>query len=343
MNALDALMSPVRTAISWVLLYAVRLLGPVGLEPTQGVTWFAAVALLVIVVRLALIPLFLRQIRTARATAAMAPAMRALQARYRGRTDPESRRRMAEEAADLRREHGAGLLGCLPMLLQAPVFYALFQVLRAVSQDHEVGLLGQELVDQANSATFLGAHLADTVLTAQSGAGRVVAALVVLAAAAATLVTQRRQQRLNTPGVTPGDPGNPGDPGDAMAAIMRRLVYLGPATLLLSGLWLPLGVLTYWLVSNVWALAQQLVVIRYLPSPGTTAHERYTRRRAVEDVTTNGAVTGGGGGSAGRAVPTDDAGPTHGGDTPDPAPPVPQAPRTQRVQPVGRARSRRRR
>ncbi|WP_448062186.1 membrane protein insertase YidC [Cellulomonas hominis] len=316
MNALDALMTPVRTAISWVLLHAVRLLGLVGLQPTQGATWFAAVALLVIVVRLALIPLFLRQIRTARATAAMAPSMRALQARYRGRTDPQSRRRMAEEAAALRREHGAGLLGCLPMLLQAPVFYALFQVLRTVSQDHEVGLLGQDLVDRANSATFLGAHLADTVLTAQSGAGRVVAALVVLAAAVATLVSQRRQQRLNTPVAAPGDPS---DPGDAMATTTRRLVYLGPVTLLLSGLWLPLGVLAYWLVSNVWALAQQLMVIRYLPSPGTPAHERYTRRRAAEAVTADGAVIA------------------------DPARPGPVTPRPQRVQPVSRARSRRRR
>ncbi len=339
MNALDALMTPGRTAISWVLLHAVRLLGLVGLEPTQGATWFAAVALLVIVVRLALIPLFLHQIRTARATAAMAPAMRALQARYRGRTDPQSRRRMAEESAALRREHGAGLLGCLPMLLQAPVFYALFQVLRAVSRDHEVGLLGQELVDQANSATFLGAHLADTVLTARSGAGQVVAALVVLGAAVATLVTQRRQQRLNTPVVGLGDPGGP---GDATAAITRRLVYLGPATLLLSGLWLPLGVLTYWLVSNLWALAQQLVVIRYLPSPGTTAHERYTRRRVGADATTAGAVTSSDG-ALGPAVPMDDAGSTRCGDAPDPDLPVPRGPRAQRVQPIGRARARRRR
>lgn len=270
MNALDAVMIPVQTSISWVLLHAVQLLGLVGLAPTQGVTWFAAVALLVVAIRLVLIPVTLRQIRMARATAAMAPHLRALQARYRGRTDTESRRRLAEESAALRREHGAGLLGCLPMLLQAPIFYALFQVLRAVSQDREIGQLGRTLVDQANGATMLGARLADTVLTAGTGTGQVVAVVVVAAAALATLVTQRRQQRLNTP---------PQDPGDPTATASRVMVHLAPVMLVLSGLWLPLGVLTYWLVSNLWALAQQLLVIRYLPTPGTPAHARYTERR----------------------------------------------------------------
>lgn len=311
MNVLDTLMAPVETAISWILVHAVQLLGLVGLEPTRGVTWLAAVSLLVVLVRLALIPLTIRQIRMARATAAMAPAMHALQTRYRGRTDPESRRHMAEESAALRREHGASLLGCLPILLQAPIFYALFHVLRAVSQDHAVGHLDQELVDQASSATFSGAHLADTVLAAQTGTGHVVAVVVVAASAVATLVTQRRQQRLNTPLQDPAGPA---------AAFSRSAVYLAPATLVLSGLWLPLGVLTYWLVSNLWTLGQQLVVIRYLPTPGTPAHRRYTARL----LTAGGATPGGA---------TPDVGPS------DSRPPA----RTQRDQPVRRTRARRRR
>lgn len=302
MNALDAVMVPVQTSISWVLLHAVQLLGLVGLAPTQGATWFAAVALLVIAIRLALIPLTLRQIRSARATAAMTPHLRALQARYRGRTDAESRRSMAEESAALRREHGAGPLGCLPMLLQAPIFYGLFRVLRSVSQDHGIGQLEQTLVDQANGATMLGARLADTVLTARTGTGHVVAVLVVVAAALATLVTQRRQHRLNTPLQDPGEP---------TAALARVMVHLAPVMLVLSGLWLPLGVLTYWLVSNLWALGQQLVVIRYLPTPGTPAHARYTERRSP--VTPGPEAT-----TEARTV------------------------RRQRAQPVGRARARRR-
>lgn len=302
MNPLDAVMAPVQTSISWVLLHAVQLLGLVGLAPTQGATWFAAVAVLVLAIRIALIPLTLRQVRMARATAAMAPHLRALQARYQGRTDADSRRSLAEESAALRREHGAGLLGCLPTLLQAPIFYGLFRVLRAVSQDHEIGQLGQTLVDQANSATMLGARLADTVLTARTGTGHVVAVLVVLAAALATLVTQRRQHRLNTPLQDPGDP---------TATLSRVMVHLAPVMLAFSGLWLPLGVLTYWLVSNLWALAQQLIVIRYLPTPGTPAHARYTERRSPD---------------------------TSGTEAPTPARPA----RGQRVQPVGRARAHRR-
>ncbi|PVU83085.1 hypothetical protein DDP54_08805 [Cellulomonas sp. WB94] len=302
MNAVDAVMEPVQTSITWVLLHAVQLLGLVGLAPTQGATWFAAVALLVIAIRLVLVPLTLRQVRAARATAAMAPQLRALQARYRGRTDAESRRSMAEESAALRREHGAGLLGCLPMLLQAPIFYALFRVLRSVSQDHGIGQLEQTLVDQANSATLLGARLADTVLTAHTGSGHVVAVVVVVAAALATLATQRRQHRLNTPLQDPGDP---------TATVSRVMVNLAPVMLVLSGLWLPLGVLTYWLVSNLWALAQQLVVLRYLPTPGTPAHARFIERRPTL--------------------------------APDP-PTATQARRTgrQRAQPVRRARARRR-
>jgi YidC/Oxa1 family membrane protein insertase len=160
---LDTVLAPLEIVISRVLVAAHAGLTGVGLPAASGVTWAASIAVLVVAVRLALLPLAVRQIRSARRLATVAPALAEIRERYRGRRDPDSLARMRADAARVYAEAGASPLGWLPLLLQAPVLLALFRVLDAAARGQAVGALGSSLVAQLDGATLAGASLVQTL------------------------------------------------------------------------------------------------------------------------------------------------------------------------------------
>ena len=96
--------------------------GIYGIIPSYGL----AIILLTVLVRVVLIPLTVKQIRSMAAMQKLQPEMKRLQAKYKN-----DRARLNEEMQKLFREHGASPLGgCLPLVMQMPVFIALYSVLR---------------------------------------------------------------------------------------------------------------------------------------------------------------------------------------------------------------------
>src|SRR5436190_15100020 len=97
------------------------------LIPNYGVV----IILLTLLIRVVLLPLGIKQIRSMQAMQLVQPELKKIQAKYKGRRDVESRQKMQAETMALYKEHGVNPLGgCLPMLLQLPVLITLFAVLQ---------------------------------------------------------------------------------------------------------------------------------------------------------------------------------------------------------------------
>ncbi len=274
-------LSWLEAAVSGVLVAANSLLAAAGLDPAGGPAWTAAVVVLVVVVRVALLPLVVRGLRAAHRTAALAPQLRALQARYsrpRLTRDPAELARLRSEQAALYRDAGVSPLApLLPALLQVPVMIALARVLDGAARGHAVGLLTPVLAVQAGAATLLGAPLSTSLWGSLwgalpgGGAGALLGGGLVLVVAVATWAASHLQLTRGTDPVALEGP---------VGQAQRATVWLLPLVMAATSAAVPLGLLVYWATSAVWSLGQQLAVLRWLPSPGSPAAAARGARRA---------------------------------------------------------------
>ena len=233
---------------------------------SSGVTWGLSVFFLTILVRLLLFPLFVKQIKSQRAMSELAPKMKELQTKHKN-----DRERLNTEMMGLYREHGVNpLMGCLPLVLQLPVFYALFHVLRYISEHggnstsptfHPQYGWTVEQLHQAGHAKVFGVPLALGFRTASKALSfdanpttvKVVTVVAILVMASTTFMTQRQLMARNAASGTP------------MAQQQKLLLYVLPPAFALFGLNFQMGVLIYWVTSNVWSLGQQHFVIKSMP------------------------------------------------------------------------------
>jgi YidC/Oxa1 family membrane protein insertase len=247
-----------------------------GVDPTSGLAWGGAIVGLVIVIRILLIPLFVKQIKAQRGLQVLSPEIKKIQAKYKGKTDPESRQKQQQEMMKLYRDNGTNpLASCLPILLQAPIFFALFHVLNGIGQDPPDGkaYLTDSLAAQAADATIFGAPISDKFLGADSVHVQVVCAVMIVLMSATTFLTQKQLMSKNMPADAMNNP---------FAQQQKILLYVFPLVFAVSGVNFPIGVLLYWLTTNLWSMGQQFYVIRRNPSPGSPAYEALERRRAAK-------------------------------------------------------------
>ncbi len=238
----------------------------------NGYTWALSIILLTAAVRLILVPLFVKQIKSQRTMQVMQPKIKELREKYKN-----DKQKMNEEMIKLQREHGNPLLGCLPTVLQIPLFLALYRVMNGFEPqksltipgningyypDHLSGLSVSEASQIAHAKIF-GASLATTfrsshevlnTLGANLVSTRIVCAVLIIVMMVSTYVTQRQIMGRNPAA------GNP-----QQAATQKILLYVSPLFLGIFGLRISVGGLLYWFTSNVWSMVQQLVVIRRMP------------------------------------------------------------------------------
>jgi YidC/Oxa1 family membrane protein insertase len=228
-------------------------------------SWVLGIVFLVLTVRAVLFPVFVKQVRSQRALQALQPRIKALQKVHKG--DRES---LQKALAELYRSEKANpLTGCLPMVVQIPVFLALFHVLRHLKPtipEHMRTLYGWTVTqfDSASSAKLFGAPIAASfsrstphelaLLGADGGTVKVVAAILITAMVVTTFLTSR-QMILKT--------GWAADP--QQRTVQRLMLYGVPLSLLVSGLILPIGVILYWVTTNLFSLGQQTWILRKYP------------------------------------------------------------------------------
>jgi len=226
----------------------------------SGPAWALSIVLLTVTVRLLLFPLFVKQIKSQRRMQELAPKIKELQKQHKG-----DRETLNTEMMKLYKDNNANpISGCLPLLLQLPVFFALFTVIRnfdTVADEDKYGLSIQQLREGAAAKVFgapISAQFNDSAafisdLDASQGTVRIVAAIMVVLMGATTFWTQR--QMIARSGTT--------DPQQVM--IQKLLLYVLPLSFAVSGAFFPIGVLLYWLTTNVWSMGQQAYVIKRMP------------------------------------------------------------------------------
>ena len=271
MDIISAILWPFKWVIEAILVTCHSLLTTLGVPPDSGVSWVVSIVGLVLVVRAALIPLFVKQIKSQRSMYVIQPDLQKLQKKYKGKTDRDSREKMAKEQMALYKKHGSSpFASCLPLLAQMPVFFSLFTTLQeAQSKKPGVGFLTQELSDSFARSKFLGASLSETFITATSTSVQIIAAVMIVLMTASQFITQKQIMAKNQ---------NPDVQNSQFAQTQKIMLYAFPVIFLISGISFPLGVLIYWLVSNFWTMGQQFVVIRNMPTPGSIAHNEREAR-----------------------------------------------------------------
>jgi YidC/Oxa1 family membrane protein insertase len=265
---MDTILNPLYFAVSWVIITIHDLLSPI-FSADSGVSWSLSIIGLVIIIRILLIPLFVKQIKSQRALTALQPQMKEIQKKYK-----DDRQKQSEEMMKLYKEHKTNpLASCFPILAQAPIFFALFTVLNGIGKNPPVkhGVLTQEDVVSAAQAKFFGAPISDTFLGTDITTVKIVTVFHIAFMSATTFTTQRQ---LMVKGMPKMDSSN-----NMMLQQQKIMLYLFPVIFAISGVNFPIGVLIYWSTTNLWTWGQQYYVIKRNPTPGSPAYEELERKR----------------------------------------------------------------
>ena len=258
-----SIFNPLYDAVAWIIMRIHAVLA-VPFGASSGWAWGLSIVILVVLMRLILLPLFVKQVHAQRKMVAVAPQLQELRKRYKN-----DRQKLNEETMKFYKEAGVNPLGgCLPLIGQFPVFIALFGVLRAIS-DWTPGHTPQygltvPVVESARQAHIFGVSLADKFLFAHPAAPwhvRLVILLTVAVSATTTYLTMRQSARRGMMQTSP-DPDNP------MAQSQKYMMYIAPF-FALTGLYWQYGLVIYWVTTNVWTLGQQYFMFRNMPIVGS--------------------------------------------------------------------------
>ncbi len=263
------ILQPLYFAVSWVIVTFHSMLGFVfGKTTHESIKWSLSIIGLVILIRVILIPLFVKQIKSQRALTALQPHMKEIQKKYK-----DDRQKQSEEMMKLYKEHKTNpLASCFPILAQAPIFFSRFTVLNGIAHNHPHGVLKGDLLVSAQHARFFGALLSNTFLNSPDSSTKIVTVGLILFMSATTFTTQRQ---LMVKGMPKMDSSN-----NMMMQQQKIMLYVFPIIFAISGVNFPVGVLIYWSTTNLWTFGQQFYVIKRNPTPGSPAYEELRAKQA---------------------------------------------------------------
>ena len=290
MDFFGTIMSPLKWLVSIIMIGFHDGLSTIGMPAANGWTWTLSIIGLVLVIRAALIPVFVKQIKAQRGMQLLQPDLKKLQDKYKGKTDQLSRQAMAQEQMAMYKKHGTNpFSACLPMLIQMPFFFALFQVLSGISgakeQGEGIGAMSHEQVVEFDASSIFGAPLSAALLHggATNVAVVVLSIVMILAMTASQFITQKQIMAKNMS-------------EEAMASPFMRqqkmMLYILPIVFGVGGINFPIGVLIYWTTTNLWTMGQQFFVIRRMPTPGSPAAKALAERRAAKGLPALSILTG---------------------------------------------------
>ena len=281
MDFFGTILWPLKWAVEAILVGWHWLFTTIGLPAAGGITWMLSILGVVLVVRGALVPLFVRQIKSQRAMMELAPEIRKIQDRYKGKRDQLSREAMSRETMALYKKHGSSpLSGCWPLLVQMPIFFSMYYTLSDVKRHAEaglggVGLLNAELTKQFNDAKLFEIApfhqtLGDAWNHGQTATIIILVILVVLMIASQFYTQLQIISKNLSPEAKTGQ----------AYQMQKVMLYILPLGFIFSGVFFPLGVVLYWFFSNIWTMCQQFIVIREMPTPGSEAAKAREERLA---------------------------------------------------------------
>ena len=236
----------------------------------NGLNWALTIITLTVLMRLLIFPLFLKQMRSSKKMQELGPQVAEIRKRYKN-----DKQRMNQEVMALYQGQGANPLGgCLPVVAQFPIFISMFTVLNAMAHGQLKFGMTQQFVDSARHAHIFGAPLPATFWSTGPeieafGANpiqtKIVLAFFVAISSLTTFLTVRQSVGRSIAQM----PDNP------MAKQQKLLMYVSPLFAFFS-LNFPLGLILYWVTTNLWTLSQQHWFYSRNPSPVVDAKGNVT-------------------------------------------------------------------
>ncbi|MBV7432376.1 membrane protein insertase YidC [Dermabacteraceae bacterium P13115] len=266
---------PIEWAVAWIMVQFHSLFTLIGLDKDSGWAWALSIVGLTVVVRILIFPLFVKQIKSSRAMQMVAPRIKEIQKKYKGKTDPASKQAMTEETMAAYKEAKANpFASCLPILLQMPIFFALFRMLfyklpEAAQKSQDFGPLTAELAKSAeHSVWILGVGISQSFMSS-GWEPKLVAGIIIALMSLVTFITQKELTMRNMPKEALEGP---------MASTQKAMLYMLPFIYVITGPSMPIGILIYWLTTNLWTFGQQWWVISATPTPGSEAEKKREAR-----------------------------------------------------------------
>ena len=264
--------------------------------PDNGVAWALAVVFLVFTLRTLLLKPAIKQVRTTRQMQELGPQIKALQKKYAG-----DRARQATEMQKLQKEHGFNpLMGCLPALVQAPVFIGLYHVLRSFNRTGTgLGQLGMSPEANAHTANYIfsaadvqsflsarlfGAPISVAITSPQStlasfaSHGGIPTVATIAAVAIPLMVIAGLATHFNArASLARQSPEAAANPQSAMMNKMALWVF--PLGVLAGGPFLMIAILLYWVSNNIWTYGQQHLVFARIDREEAAKERAVVERR----------------------------------------------------------------
>jgi YidC/Oxa1 family membrane protein insertase len=212
------------------------------LHGTIGLPWAWSIVALTVLVRIALVPVTVRQIHSMQSMQAHMPEMKAIQQKYK-----HDKKRQQEELMKFYRENKINpASSCLPILFQIPIFFALYFVLREFSKHPPAGSLSwlhivPNIADHANS------HWSGYLLLVIYAASQISSTYFMSA---------------------------------TMDKTQRYLMMALPIFFIPFLLRFPMGLVIYWVTTNLWTVGQGLVTRRLVPKRGAAAAQAVGQKRS---------------------------------------------------------------
>ncbi len=309
-SAGHAIMVPLYYVTSGIMLAFHELFhGVLGVPP--GISWGLSIIFLTVVIRACLIPLYVKQIKASRAMQLIQPQVKELQKKY-----GHDRERLTQETMKLYKESGTNpFASCLPLILQMPIFFALFRTLEnAARNDTPVGFFTQAHVTSMTHSSIGPIHISDSFTSTDDITVKIITGCLIALMVITTFFMQRQLMTKNMPASAMSG---------QYAQAQKMMLYVLPLVFIIGGVAFPLGVLFYWVTSNTWSMGQNLYVIHNNPTPGTPAYEAKKKRDEAKAARKHGGALPEGAGAT--------------AETSEPTPPKPP----QRTQPKRQSRSQR--
>ncbi len=280
---METILHPFAVAFAYIWVYIHKFLVILGVPDGPGIGWVIAIVLMTLVVRTAIIPLYVKQIRSTRNMQMIQPELQKIQAKYKGKTDPASRQRQNEETMALYKKNGSSpFASCWPMLVQMPILFGLYRVIIAVSQIaagtyqyESLGPLDSAVAANISASKFLGVGLSQTLSTSPGFGAKAAFIVLIIIMVGMQFLTMRLSMSKNM-NLSAMDPSNP------MVRSQKTMMYLMPLMFVFSGLVFQMGMLVYMVTGTLYGYVQQLVVVRTIPTPGSPAHDELMAKRETK-------------------------------------------------------------
>lgn len=268
----DTVLAPFKLAVAWIMVGIQKGLVLIGFPDGPGITWVMTIVVLTILVRILIIPLYIKQIRSSRGMAVIQPQMKAIREKYKGKRDQVSQQQMNQEMQKIYREYSVNpMASCFPLIIQLPVLAALYRVLYqapliAEGQTSALGVFDKTLASDMDQSTLFGSSLSSTFSSGASGTKTLIVIAIILYA-----VLMFLQQFINFK-------LNMANQNDQQARMMKMMMYFFPFLSAWFGFVVQLGVMVYLAVTMIFSFLQQLAVIYFLPTPHSKAHQAMLKR-----------------------------------------------------------------